>query len=344
MILKLSIIGQFVIPLAIIAGSLIVGIFLRKWVLDYLQKIAKKLRWRFEDIVVRALRSSVVFWSLALGLYILIQTQGLPGDIGEGFEKAIGVLVIFSVTLALAQIGTGIIDYYRSTNSGLSSAASLLKNVVRITVYSMGVLIILDELHISIAPLLTALGVGGLAIGLGMQETLSNFFAGLQILAARQIQVGNYIKLSSGDEGYVEDLNWRATTISTLSGNHVMVPNKNMANVIVTNYQLPAPDIGISLDLFVDYKSNLQKVEKVTLEEAREVQRSVPGATRNYEPSVRFTKFGESAMHFSVNLRVDSYVDQYIVKHELIKRLKIRFEKERIVVPFQIRQILIKKR
>ncbi len=123
-----------------------------------------------------------------------------------------------------------------------------------------------------------------------------------------------------------------------------MVPNKNMANVIVTNYQLPAPDIGISLDLFVDYKSNLQKVEKVTLEEAREVQRSVPGATRNYEPSVRFTKFGESAMHFSVNLRVDSYVDQYIVKHELIKRLKIRFEKERIVVPFQIRQILIKKR
>ncbi len=204
MILKLSIIGQFVIPLAIIAGSLIVGIFLRKWVLDYLQKIAKKLRWRFEDIVVRALRSSVVFWSLALGLYILIQTQGLPGDIGEGFEKAIGVLVIFSVTLALAQIGTGIIDYYRSTNSGLSSAASLLKNVVRITVYSMGVLIILDELHISIAPLLTALGVGGLAIGLGMQETLSNFFAGLQILAARQIQVGNYIKLSSGDEGYVE--------------------------------------------------------------------------------------------------------------------------------------------
>lgn len=343
MMLKISNIEQLLVPSAIIVGSLITGLLLRNWVLLFLQRLARKTKWRFDDIVISALRSSVVFWSLALGLYVLIQTQGLSHDATESFSKALGVLVIFSVTIFVSYVGTGVIEYYQSVVTGLASAASLLKNVVRVAVYSVGVLIILDDLHISIAPLLTALGVGGLAVGLGMQDTLSNFFAGLQILAARQIQIGNYIKLSSGDEGYVVDLNWRATIIKTLSGNHVIIPNKNMANLIVTNYQFPTPGIEIGLEVFVDYKSDLQKVEEVTLEEARELQRTVPGATKNYEPSVRFTKFGDSALYFSVNLRVDTYAGQYLVKHELIKRLKRRYEKEMIVIPFPIQTVLLNK-
>ena len=341
MMLKLSIVEQLVVPSVIIVGALIVGIFLRNVLLVVLRRFIKKARWRFDDIVIGAIRSSVIFWSLALGFYVLIRTQGLSPETTENLSKVLGVLVIFSVTIVVSHICTEIIDYYKSVITGLTSAASMLKNVVRVAIYSVGVLIVLDELRISISPLLTALGVGGLAIGLGMQETLSNFFAGLQILAAKQIQVGNYIRLGSGEEGYVEDLNWRATIMKTLSGNRVIIPNKNMANLIVTNYQFPAPDVGISLDLFVDYRSDLQKVESVTVEEAKEVQRTVTGATRNYEPSVLFTKFGDSAIYFSVNLSVNTYADQYLVKHELIKRLKRRYEKERIVVPFPTRMLLL---
>lgn len=343
MMLKLSIIEQLIAPLAIIVSSLIVGIFLRNGVLVFLQRFAGKTKWRFDDIVIGALRSSVIFWALSLGFYIIIESQGLPQRSEEISSKILGALVIFSITVVISHIGTEIIEYYNSIIKGLASATSLLKNIVRITVYSIGALVILDGLHISIAPLLTALGVGGLAVGLGLQETLTNFFAGLQILAAKQIQVGNYIKLSSGEEGYVEDLNWRATIIKTLSGNHVMIPNKNLANLIVTNYQFPSPDIGIGLDLFVDYMSDLQKVEQVTVEEAREIQNTVPGATRNYEPSVCFTKFGDSAIYFSINLRVNSYADQYLVKHELIKRLKKRYEKENIVIPFPIQTVHLDK-
>lgn len=339
--LRISIIEQLLVPSVIIVGSLITGLLLRNWVLFFLQRLARKKKWRFDDIVIGALRSSIVFWSLALGLYVLIQTQGLSHEAMENFSRALGVLVIFSVTISASYVGTGVIEYYQSVIAGLASAASLLKNVVRVAVYSVGVLIILDDLHISIAPLLTALGVGGLAVGLGMQDTFSNFFAGLQILAARQIQIGDYIKLSSGEEGYVADLNWRATIIRTLSGNHVVVPNKSMASLIVTNYQLPTAGIEIGLEIFVDYKSDLQKVEEVTLEEASELQRTVPGATKNYEPSVRYTKFGDSAIYFSVNLRVDTYADQYLAKHELIKRLKRRYERERIVIPFPIQSVFL---
>ena len=334
---------QLIVPLAVIVGSLIAGIFLRNGVLVILQRLAKKTRWRFDDIVIGALRSSVLFWSLALGVYILIQTQGLPRDASENFAKTLGVLVIFSVTVAVSHIGTEMVEYYKSVIEGLASATSLLKNVVRIVVYSTGILIILDDLHVSIAPMLTALGVGGIAIGLGMQETLSNFFSGLQILVARQIQVGNYIRLSSGDEGFVEDLNWRATVIRTLSGNHVIVPNKNIDNLIVTNFEKPKPDVSISFNLGVDYSSDLRKVEAITVDVARDIQKTVKGAQKDFEPFVRYNEFGDSAIKFSVILRGNTYVDQYLMKHEFIKRLKERYDKEGIVIPFPVRTLYMNK-
>ncbi len=343
MILKLLTFEQLVVPGAIILVSLLVGVLLRNIVFAYLAKAARKTKWRFDDIVIESLRSSVILWSLALGLYVIIETQGLSHNTAEMSAKALGVLVIFSVTVVVSHAGTEMIEYYKSVVSGLASATSLLKNIVRITVYSIGILIILDDLHISIAPLLTALGVGGLAIGLGLQETLSNFFAGLQILAARQILVGNYVRLSSGDEGYVEDLNWRATVIRTLAGNHVIIPNKNLANLIVTNFQLPAPDMGIGVEIGVDYKADLQKVERVTVEVAAEIQKTVPGAVRDYIPSIRYTRFGDSAIYLSVNLRASGFVDQYLIKHEFIKKLKDRYDREGILIPYPTRTVVMSK-
>ena len=343
MILRLSTIEQMIVPAAIILAALIAGILLRKVVLLQLMKSTKRTKWRFDDIVLDALRSSVVLWSLALGLYILIETQGLSQAAVDVSSKGLAVLVIFSITVVVSRICTDMVEYYKTVITGLSSAASLLKNIVRIAVYSVGLLIILDDLHISIVPLLTALGVVGLAIGLGLQGTLSNFFSGLQILAGKQIQVGNYVKLSSGEEGYVEDLNWRATVIRSLAGNHVIIPNTNLANLVVTNYQLPMPDVGIGLEVGVDYRSDLQKVERVTVEVATETQKTVPGAVRDYEPSIRFSRFGESAIYFSVNLRAATFVDQYLIKHEFIKRLKERYDKENISIPFPIRTVYMNK-
>jgi small-conductance mechanosensitive channel len=343
MITKLAIIRWLVVPTSILIASLAIGWFLKNVVVSYLAGLAKRTKWKFDDIVIGVLRNTVILWCLALGLYIVIETQGLPGSVEAFSSKALGVLVVLLVTLSISHIGTEIVEYYNSSIKGLASATSLLKNIVRGTVYSIGGLIILDDMHISIAPLLTALGVGGIAIGLGLQETLSNFFAGMQILAAHQVQIGNYIKLSTGDEGFIEDLNWRATVIRTLSGNHVIVPNKNLASLIIINYEKPTPDMSIVFNLGVDYASDLRKVESVTIEVAREVQRTVEGAQKDFEPFIRYNEFGESAIRFSVILRGNTYVDQYLIKHEFIKRLKERYDKEHIVIPFPVRTIHLDK-
>ncbi len=151
------------------------------------------------------------------------------------------------------------------------------------------------------------------------------------------------MRLSTGDEGYVEDLNWRATVIRTLSGNHVIVPNKNIASLIVTNYERPMPEVSVSMNVGVDYSSDLDKVEAVTIEVARDVQKTVAGAKRDFEPFIRYNQFGDSSIDFSVIMRGNSYVDQYLMKHEFIKRLKARYDKEGISIPFPARTVYMSK-
>jgi len=343
MILKSLIAEGLLEPLAIIVASVAAGWFTKRVVLVYFARLARHTKWKFDDLIIASLSRSVMLFALCLGVYIIIVTQNLAPGIRVVTNKTLEVLVILSVTVFVSNVGTEMMEYYKSIIVGLASASSLLKNIIRISVYSIGILIILGELNISISPLLTALGVGGLAIGLGLQETLSNFFSGLQILAARQIMVGNYIRLSTADEGYVEDLNWRATVIRTLSGNHVIVPNKNIANLIVTNYERPHPDLSIVFNMGVDYSSDLDKVERVTIEVARDVQQTVDGAQREFEPFIRYNEFGDSSINFSVILRGNTFVDQYLMKHEFVKRIKRRYDKEKINIPFPIRTVYMKK-
>ena len=103
----------------------------------------------------------------------------------------------------------------------------------------IGLLVTLDSLNISITPLLTTLGIGGLAVALAFKDTLANFFAGLYVLADRPIRVGDLVKIEGGPEGYVESIGWRSTRIRTLANNIAILPNSKVSESMITNY-LPA--------------------------------------------------------------------------------------------------------
>ena len=198
---------------------------------------------------------------------------------------------------------------------------------------------ILHSLGISITPILTALGVGGLAAALALQPTLANLFSGLQIIAAKQLHPGDYIKLDSGEEGYVTDIAWRNTIIRALPNNMIIVPNSKLASAIVTNYYQPEQEMAVLVQVGVSYKSDLKKVEEVTIEVGKEIMREVEGGVPDFEPFIRYHTFDDSSINFTVILRTTEYVGQYLIKHEFIKRLHKRYNKEGIVIPFPIRTI-----
>ena len=252
------------------------------------------------------------------------------------FWKVAGVAI---GTIYLARILGRLVLDNTSEIAGVLPTVSLMHYVLRVTIYIIGSLIILALFDISITPMLTALGVGGLAVALALQDTLSNLFAGIQIIASRKLQPGQYITLEGLQEGYITDITWRNTTIQTLRNTLVIVPNKTIASSIVTNTWLPDSEISVLVECSVHYKSNLEEVERLVIAAAQQLQIDHEGAVSSHEPAVRFYAFGPSSIDFRVGLRAINYEWQYALRSEMIKRLHKLFQEEGIVIPYPIRTL-----
>lgn len=196
---------------------------------------------------------------------------------------------------------------------------------------------------ISISPILAGLGIGGLAVALALQDTLSNLIAGLQIILSRQLKPGDYVQLNSGEEGYVVDITWRNTTIRELADNLIIIPNSKLSQSIVKNYYMPEKSLSVLVQVRVCYDSDLDEVEKVVMEVAKETLNSVPGADRNFKPLIRYHTFSDSSIDFTVILRAEEFADQFLIKHEFIKKLLNRFRKENIKIPYPIRTVYLER-
>ncbi|MDO8735168.1 MAG: mechanosensitive ion channel family protein [Elusimicrobiota bacterium] len=321
----------------------VVGYVSRKILFVYLKKVTEKTETNIDDIIIDALKNPFILWCVIAGISAAIKTTVVSDKTIILADKILISLWIISFTLVVAKIVGSIINVYVSGKEGTPQISSLTKNVTRWLVIVVGFLILLDKLGISITPILTALGVGGLAVALALQDTLSNLFAGFHITLSKQIRVGDYIKIDTGQEGYVSDIGWKNTKVRELPNNMIMIPNSKLSQAIVTNYYMPEKDLAVLVQVGVDYSSDLEKVEKVTIEVAKDVLKTVAGGDKNFEPFIRYHTFSESSINFSVILRAKEFTDKFLVTHEFIKRLKARYDKENITIPFPIRTVHLKK-
>jgi len=219
----------------------------------------------------------------------------------------------------------------------------LLKKIILGFVYVIaGIYVINVIFGVEITPLVAGLGIAGLAVALALQDPLSNFFSGIFIIADGRIKIGDYIELNDKKEGYVEDIGWRSICIRTLGNNRIIIPNSKLSQSIITNYYNIEEQMNVLVSCGVSYNSDLKKVEGITVAVAKEVQQNVPGAVKNFEPFIRYKVFGESNINFDVYLRVEKFVDQYLVVHEFIKKLKERYDKEGVEISFPVRNIYYK--
>jgi small-conductance mechanosensitive channel len=293
----------------------------------------------WDDILAESLRGILTAGAVIASGFWLVRWWELPASVTAVADK---VLLIGAITVGfvwLLRFSVAALRYLLRSSDGALPAVSIVVNVVRLAVVLAGLLVILQLLGIPITPLITALGIGGLAIALALQDTLANLFSGLHILAAHQVRPGDFVQLDSGHEGFVEDINWRTTTIRTLAGNMVIIPNSKLANAIVVNYQVPEPDVAVIVPVSVAYGSNLEVVEQLTAAVARTVQREVPVAVPDFEPLVRFREFGDSGVRFNVILKAQKAEDQFVLRHEFIKRLYAAYQEAGIVIPFPMREL-----
>lgn len=286
-----------------------------------------------QGVLLAALGNLAIWLLLIAGLKVAAEALPLTPVARERIGQVLLAVLILAATVALMRVVAGLVQSVTMARSGMASSATIFANIARIAVLAVGILVLLQTLGISIAPMLTALGVGGLAVALALQDTLANLFAGVHILASRKVKLGDYIQLSTGEEGYVVDINWRNTVVHQLPDNDLIVPNAQLANSTVTNTHRPTRQLAVIVQLEVGYDSDLADVERVTVDVGEEVMREVAGGVHDHEPTVRFHTFGEYGIAFSAILRADEFADQYLVKHEFIKRLHRRYRDEGIAIP-----------
>ncbi|WNF00535.1 mechanosensitive ion channel family protein [Streptomyces luomodiensis] len=328
-----------VVGAALVCGAA-AGVLLRLG-LRWLGERARSTRWSGDDIIVDTLRSLAPWAAMAAGVAAAAAALPLTPTVGHDVDQVLVAVLILVTTVTAARVVADLVRSLALSRSGVAGTATIFVNITRIAVLAMGVLILLETLGVSIAPLLTALGVGGLAVALALQDTLANLFAGVHILASKTVQPGHYIRLSSGEEGYVVDINWRNTAVRQLSDNLVIIPNAKLGNTIMTNFHQPEQQMSVMVQGRVGYGSDLDHVERVTVEVAGKVMAAVEGGVVDHEASVRFHTFGESGIDFSVFLRALEFSDQYLIKHEFMKELHRRFRAEGIEIPLPTRTLVL---
>ena len=334
---------EYGMPLGTILLGVLFGWIFKRFVHQRLKQITQKTNWKGDDVFFEAIESHIVLWFFLLSLNIASTSIPFLSDVYLAYlSKIIVAVLILSMTLAASKIGVGVLDYWAEKQGTDLPSTTIFVNLARIIIISVGVLVILQSIGISITPLLTAMGVGGLAISLALKDTLSDFFAGLHILLSQKVKPGDFIELDSGYMGYVQNITWRHTILMERTNNEVTVPNTKISAAIVKNYDKGDPSFSIRVPIGVSYKSDLSHVVKVTEEVAATVVADIEGAKKDNPAVVRYFQFGPSSVALKVYFRGKKYGDQHLIIDEFIRRIHKRFQLENIEIPFPIRTLIHK--
>jgi small-conductance mechanosensitive channel len=334
---------EAILPLGIFAATFLGCWLARGLVLRALKAWTARTQSRAGSVVYEALRGPTLIWALILAVHLAVQGSDLPVKFTHPVSAALLVLWIVSLTLMSMRVVGNLVRHFGTQIPGALPVTTLTQNLAQISVVILGGLILLNHFNVSITPMLTALGVGGLAVALALQDTLSNLFGGFYVAVAGQVRLGDYIKLNTGEEGYVTDIGWRCTTLRALAHNLIIVPNAKLAQAIVTNYYLPEKRMSASFAVTVGYECDPDAVEQMLADVLTQSAGEVAGMLKDPPPSVAFDPgFGDAGMGFTANFHVAEFTNQFSVRNELRKRVLRRFRADGIGIPYPSRTVYLR--
>ncbi|HOM72102.1 MAG TPA: mechanosensitive ion channel family protein [Armatimonadota bacterium] len=330
----------------IVSGAILIVSILVALIVSYvLNRIAK----RFDkddallDDLLRAFRfpaaGLIIITGIFSALLHLSVTHKFIAQQQHWFVAIATLLVVYAGSQAAS---IGIRWYVRSFGDpSFEGHALIYRKIVMLVIWIFAGVLVLDQLGYKITTIIAGLGIAGLAAGLALQDTIANLFSGFYLMVDRSVRTGDYIKLDTGDEGFVEYVGWRNTKIRVWANNIVLIPNAKLVQSVITNYTLPSPDLSVYVWCSVGYDNDLDFVEKVTLDAAKEVISKVPGADTTYNPVVRFKEFGDYSIKLLLIIRAEDVSAQYLLHHECMKALHKRYREEGIDISLLVQHLVL---
>ncbi len=332
-------IKEVVIPVIIFVGSLAAFLFIRRFLWRKLKALGRSKGSRWTETTLNSLKAPANLFCTTLAISFTLQfaEASLRSNLSVAYSVKVALLLstawlIYRFIESLLYLNVAPFVFSDTTRT-------LLVNLARILILVTTGLVVLDNLGISITPILASLGVGSVAVALALQDTLSNYFSGFYLLVDEPIRIGDFIETESGIEGHVVKIGWRSTHIKKLSNNIVVIPNSKIASQRLTNFDLGETETAVLVEASVAYGSDLEKVQRVTSEVGKIIVSTVEGGVATFDPFIRFHTFNSSSIDFTVILRAQRITDQFLLKHEFIKALHQGYLKEGIEIPFPQRVV-----
>jgi small-conductance mechanosensitive channel len=311
-----------------------IGFLLKRYVAGLIQNLLAKVGLILNNKIVGMTSTYVSLWFFLIALYISVLKSPLNTK-SIIIDKIFYVVFAFSIVTLIASI---VSKFLRTTIQ-----ERIGSNILKFFITLIGLVLILNQVGVKLTPILTALGIGSVAVALALQDTLANLFAGINILASKQIAKDDYIKLDSGQEGTVIEVNWRTTLIKEIYNTTIVIPNSKISSAIVSSYHFKKCEVTASIGCSIAYGSNLERVEEVAKYAAKEIMDKYDSASKIYEPVVQFTDFADSSINFILYFRVKTAYAKAFIKSEVLKNLYRKFNDEGIKIPFPQRVVTINK-
>ena len=331
--------NEYVLALYYIIGAIVLAKVLIVVLKKYLGKLTAKTKTDIDDIILQNATKPLYILIIVAGIYAGLSSLSIVTAY-PAIPKIIFALVVLIIALLVSRTLAVLISHVLKVQKKFEKTPKLINKVVGVVIYLLALVIILDHFGVAISPILATLGVGGLAVGLALQPTLADLFAGIHIISDQPIRVGDFIELDAETKGTVEDIGWRSTRIRTPGNNIIIVPNSKLADTTITNSNMPQKEVSCLIYCGVGYGENLEKVEKIVLDVAKNVIKKVDGAVKDYQPKVRFYEFGDSNINFKTIFHAKKRGDKFLLTHEFIKALKKEFDKRKIDISFPVRKIV----
>ncbi|MCL2526615.1 MAG: mechanosensitive ion channel family protein [Coriobacteriia bacterium] len=337
--------AQYGLALLIFGGWLVAGLIVQQIISIFLRNAATKNQSRANQALVVAARGSIAWIGGIIGMWAAvgnIRVMNARDDALLHFidlsHPTLQAITIAIVTFFLARVANRFISAYTARDSVKVPSSSIFGNIVAAVIWIIGIAsaVVVTGSAGSLTPLLGALGVSGLAVGLALQPTLDNLFSGIQILASRQIEPGDFVRLESGEEGIVEDVTWRNTTIRRITSELVIVPNSNLARSQVINFSRNADAYNLVIPTTVAYDNDIEKVISIMREVAANLMERSHYVHKEQDPRIIVTANSERGISLATVLPIVAFEKRGSVTSEYLEEIQCRFKEEKIVQPQQV--------
>lgn len=314
-------------------GEKIVNIFLKK------KKIQELHFVRDTRLLYHVLRLVIIFALLSANQLFISDALWKP--ILEKLALTILIITVFFLVLSVVRF-----FYNRALTSTFlrrfkeirqRNLLNVLTKFTNITLLIIAVTVALNIWGVQIGPILTGLGIAGLAIGLALQDTLANIFGGISLSLDDAYREDEVVELSSGEAGVIHSIGYRSTKIKTYKEEIIIVPNSRMAQMNIRNISRPGNLSRVELIVSAAYGSGLDHVKFIL----NQICRSTDGVLEFPDPEVWFIKMGEYSLDFKVLVFVASPADRMPVSDRLLTAIYETFRSENINIPYPTRTLIV---